>query len=345
MNDFELRRLSDDLRQIKQMLYAFHKGTKHLHYVDSYSYGRTEANDDPFIVFYPVGDHLQKKACKVYKEDFGKLPSTINTNVPADAIDYGTKDKAAKRGELHECPVMCILTVNGKDTQMGPEKRFYAVLWAKGVNMTNDADPQVDQGENEQEAPVTKPQNGQQRRQQSKADQAPKHKGNGQQRSTQPAHGNGKATSTGKNQGRPIYDAPDGSRPTETENGKPVNNKATPHQIGSIEEQAQQAFGDQWRKALDLDMAFVPEAYQVEWLADLHTDIATQVLKRFRQYVWMMAAVKGLHEEGWSAALRAGVEYVSQERTASFVHLTDKELSDLINLFNSEKDAARKAAA
>lgn len=345
MNDFELRRLSDDLRQIKQMLYAFHKGTKHLHYVDSYSYGRTEANDDPFIVFYPVGDHLQKKACKVYKEDFAKLPSTINTNVPADAIDYGTKDKAAKRGELYECPVMCILTVNGKDTQMGPEKRFYTVLWAKGVNVTDDADPRIDQDEDEQEAPATKPQNGQQRQQQRQPDQAPKQTDNGQQRPTQPAQGKGKTDTYKEFTGRPMYDAPDGSRPTETESGKPVNQKASPHQIQSIEEQAQEAFGDHWQKALNLDLEFVPEDYKAEWLADLHADIATQVLKRFRQYVWMMKAVKGLHSEGWSAALRAGVEYVSQERTASFVHLTDKELSDLINLFNSEKDAARKAAA
>lgn len=97
-------------------------------WIGYYAHGRTEVGD-PFIVLYPKSDMLVEKACRVYEHDWDKLPPFINTAVPENAPQQTkSKDKERARGNLFECPSFEILRYNGKETPMGPEKRFSDVF-------------------------------------------------------------------------------------------------------------------------------------------------------------------------------------------------------------------------
>lgn len=141
-------RVEMKMDQITKMLAAILKSSNNYHVVDSYAWGYTD-NDDPFLVLYPAGDHLKHKVCRVYPHDFGKLPSDIVATKPdAGPKDPGDRDRAAKQGKLHTCPLMGIVTYDGKETQMGPEKRFSDVIW-----VSRKAQPQQ-----RQDAPPAQPQ-------------------------------------------------------------------------------------------------------------------------------------------------------------------------------------------
>lgn len=136
---------TNDLIKIEKMLTAVLKSAGHIHWIGGYVCGRT-SNDDPFIILYPAADYLQEKAVRVYEHDFKKLPAFISTNdVPGDTDNNPSKDKAQRRGIYHECPVFQIVTYDGRETQMGREKRFGDVLYAPNA-------PQA------QERPSTPPQ-------------------------------------------------------------------------------------------------------------------------------------------------------------------------------------------
>lgn len=117
------------LDQVAKMLTALLKSTNNYHVVGAYAWGYT-SNGDPFLVLYPQDERLKHKVCRVYPHDFGKIPSEIANNKPdTGPDDPGDRDRAEKRGILRPCPMMGVVTYDGKETQMGPEKRFSDVIW------------------------------------------------------------------------------------------------------------------------------------------------------------------------------------------------------------------------
>lgn len=117
------------LEQIAKMLRAQLMGAGHLWWVAGYIYGQT-SNGDLFVILYPAAENLKEKVVRVYDHDFRKLPAFI----PTEGIDAGdteanpSKEQARKKGIYHECPAFEIVTYDGKDTQMGKERRFGDVL-------------------------------------------------------------------------------------------------------------------------------------------------------------------------------------------------------------------------
>lgn len=119
---------NDQLTQVHKMLTALLKSENRIHWIGGYVYGRT-SNDDPYILLYPSAEYLQEKVVRVYEHDFRKLPAFIPTDsIPGDTEANPNKGQAQKKRIYHECPVFQILTYDGKDTQMGKEKRFSDVL-------------------------------------------------------------------------------------------------------------------------------------------------------------------------------------------------------------------------
>lgn len=99
------------------------------HIVGGYVWGVT-SNDDPFLLLYSPNPKLTKKITRVYPQMFDQMPHFIptqhpeNTNV-SDNID---KEQAIKKGLYRNCPPFLIVTVDGKQTQMGPEQRFWRTI-------------------------------------------------------------------------------------------------------------------------------------------------------------------------------------------------------------------------
>ena len=108
----------------RNLLKVIIKGGK-LHEIGGYTYGRT-SNDDAFVILYPTKESLIHKVCRVYQENFHKLPYFIPTsNIPADATENNPDKNKARRGNIyHDCPIFTIATEPGKETQMGNEVRF-----------------------------------------------------------------------------------------------------------------------------------------------------------------------------------------------------------------------------
>lgn len=133
--------MNNQLQEIHTMLEALLKSGNHIHWIGGYVYGRT-SQDDPFVILYPASDMLSEKAVRVYGHDFKKLPDFIDTSdVPADTENNPNKAQAQRKGIYHVCPLFKVCTYDGKETQMGPEKRFGGVLSVTD-KMPNGAQPQ-----------------------------------------------------------------------------------------------------------------------------------------------------------------------------------------------------------
>ena len=119
---------NNQLDLIAKMLRAQLMGAGHLWWVSGYIYGQT-SNGDLFIILYPSAENLKEKVVRVYPHDFKKLPAFIPTDVDGgDTEANPSKEQARKKGIYHECPAFEIVTYDGKDTQMGKERRFGDVL-------------------------------------------------------------------------------------------------------------------------------------------------------------------------------------------------------------------------
>lgn len=119
-----------ELSQTRKMLEAMLTSERHIWWVGGYVHGRT-SQGDPFILLYPGSDKLNNKICRVYEHQFNRLPAYVNTDVPATAQDGNpTRETAQRQGIYVPCPGFKIVTTNGKETQMGPERRFFDTLWA-----------------------------------------------------------------------------------------------------------------------------------------------------------------------------------------------------------------------
>lgn len=120
---------NEQLDRIERMLQAQLRGAGHIWWIGGYVYGQT-SNGDLFIILYAAAEGLKEKIVRVYDRDMKKLPAFIQT----DGIDGGdteanpSKEQARKKGIYHECPAFEIVTFDGKDTQMGKERRFGDVL-------------------------------------------------------------------------------------------------------------------------------------------------------------------------------------------------------------------------
>lgn len=119
---------SQRLKVIEDMLTALLKSQNHIHWIGGYVYGKTKGGD-PFVILYPAAEYLQEKACRVYPQEFKKLPSFINTqNIQGKTRGNPNKGEARELGIYHECPMFQVITYDGKETPMGNEKRFGKVL-------------------------------------------------------------------------------------------------------------------------------------------------------------------------------------------------------------------------
>ncbi len=115
----------DMLTRQQKLMEVVANGGK-LHWIGGYAYGRTSEND-AYILLYPEPKGMIHKVCRVYKEDFHKLPYHVSTNnIPQDAQDANPdKGPAKKMGIYRNTPVFTIATVDGKETPLGPEQRFF----------------------------------------------------------------------------------------------------------------------------------------------------------------------------------------------------------------------------
>lgn len=145
------------LEQVAKMLRAQLKGAGHLWWIGGYVYGVT-SNGDIFVILYPADEKLQEKVVRVYPHDFGKLPAFIPLDVDGgDTEANPNKEQARKKGIYHECPLFEIVTFDGKETQMGRERRFGDVLRVSQKGATGRP---VGQGGGQQPQAATRPPQG-----------------------------------------------------------------------------------------------------------------------------------------------------------------------------------------
>lgn len=116
--------MKSQLDRIEAMLKAILASDNHIHWVGSYAHGRTSTGD-PYIVLFPASDKLEHKICRVYESQFKRLPDFVNTAVPA-SVKPSKNTPAKDRATV--CQNFQVITSDGKDTQMGAEKRFFDVL-------------------------------------------------------------------------------------------------------------------------------------------------------------------------------------------------------------------------
>ena len=130
----QLAALRAENKMILKMQKSILQSQKHYHVAGGFCWGNT-ADGAPFLVLYPKSDKLKEKICRVYADDyqFGDIPEWIRATQEDTGLDQ-TKDKewAQKRGVYRQCPAMGVITMDGRDTQMGKEKRFAGVLWVSG---------------------------------------------------------------------------------------------------------------------------------------------------------------------------------------------------------------------
>lgn len=103
-----------------------------LHEIGGFSYGRTSVGD-PYVLLYPDHPNMIQKVCRVYPQDFDKLPYHVPTvNIPQNVTDGNPDKKKSKAaGNYRNCAKFTIATVEGKksaNSNMGPEIRFYDVI-------------------------------------------------------------------------------------------------------------------------------------------------------------------------------------------------------------------------
>ena len=118
-----------DLLPLRRMLEAILISSGNLAWIGSISYGRSKAGD-PYYILYSANKRLNYKICRVYKEQFHKLPDYVQAIEIPDNVSNGnpTREDAEKFGLLVPCQLFKIATYDGQDTPMGAERRFYAVL-------------------------------------------------------------------------------------------------------------------------------------------------------------------------------------------------------------------------
>jgi len=117
---------------LKYSMVTARNGTPHQ--IGGYVHGRT-SNGDPFVLLYSPRDGLKHKITRVYEQSFSDLPWFVETKLIADDAQDGNpnKDQAKKQGIYRECDWFEIATVPGKETQMGPEQRYYMTLRIYGA--------------------------------------------------------------------------------------------------------------------------------------------------------------------------------------------------------------------
>lgn len=112
-------------RTIQKMLTAILQANDQMHWAGSYAHGLTKEGD-PYLVLFPAADHLEFQICRVYPEHYKKLPEFIITDTPSHVRP---SKSSPKKNDAIKCPLFCVLTYPGKETNMGPETRFSDVLF------------------------------------------------------------------------------------------------------------------------------------------------------------------------------------------------------------------------
>lgn len=132
---------NEQMDRIEKMLRAQLKSAGHVWWVNGWVYGVT-SNGDVFIILYPADEKLNEKVVRVYPHDFKKLPPFIKTDVDGgDTEANPNKEQARRKGIYHEGPLFEIVTYDGKETQMGRERRFGDVLRVTNVERNAQRQP------------------------------------------------------------------------------------------------------------------------------------------------------------------------------------------------------------
>lgn len=119
----------NDNPQLTKLLTALCKSMNLIHWIGAYAHGRTE-NGDPFILLFSSNEKMEHKICRVYEGDFKKLPPFIKTQVPTQATSANPdRGKLKASGKLFTCPAFQIVCYEGRETQMGKERRFSDTLY------------------------------------------------------------------------------------------------------------------------------------------------------------------------------------------------------------------------
>lgn len=148
---------NDQMTRIEKMLGAILKSSNHLWWIGGYVYGQT-SNGDPYVILYPAAEMLKEKVCRVYEHDFKRLPLFIPTdNIEGDTEANPSKEVAQRKGIYHDCPRFQIVTCDGKETQMGRERRFFATLYVPEAHLNV---PPVPAAKQQSTAAPPKPTNG-----------------------------------------------------------------------------------------------------------------------------------------------------------------------------------------
>jgi len=105
------------------------KGTDLHSWIGGYAYGRTKEHNDPFLYLYNPTVGMEEKVCRVYEKDFPKMPNFVDTNVPdmPGRKENPSKQVLIESGRYIECPRFEIIMFLGRETNLGPEKRFLGV--------------------------------------------------------------------------------------------------------------------------------------------------------------------------------------------------------------------------
>lgn len=136
MNDRQMDKLLELTEQNGKMLKAILVGRGHYHVAGGYCWGNTSEGAS-FLILYPASPVHKFQICRVYADSSGfrEIPDAIKATREDTGFDKpGDKEWAKKKGVFHECAMMGVITHDGKDTQMGKEKRFSSVLWVSGRN-------------------------------------------------------------------------------------------------------------------------------------------------------------------------------------------------------------------
>lgn len=132
--EHEIAELRKDNLMMQKMLKSILQTNKSYHVVGGFCWGNTPEGAS-FLVLYPKFDGLKFQVCRVYADDynFKDIPQWIRDTQETTGYDSPKdKDWAKSKKIYHDGFTMAIVTYDGKDTQMGPEKRYAGVLWASG---------------------------------------------------------------------------------------------------------------------------------------------------------------------------------------------------------------------
>ena len=106
---------------------AQHAG-ENIHIVGGYVQGRTTKGAG-FLLLYPSRSYFSIKVCRVYQEQFPRVPTFIDIDIPQQATEENlTREKAEKLGVFKPCRDFTVVTYMANTGRNQKETRFSRVI-------------------------------------------------------------------------------------------------------------------------------------------------------------------------------------------------------------------------